>query len=332
MAEFDVSRPAGRPASDSLAAPADGPAPPQRDDPGSRNDSNVERKAAILDRRAAERAAADPSAGTIPSARLSSTDQRDPAPRPDATGDHPPPATRPATSVERKAALLESRAAGLDRPPSPDRPSTTLDTRPPTDLDRKLDRLEARALNLLSTPDDAASQRHQQAERPTTADAASPRDAATPRTPEISEKVYTHILHGEWNRRGSPVGFHSAPEGQAPPDRRLAEVNRVLDNGTYQARPEFRHPTTGEWQEKRAELHTMFPDSWSGEKVRTAVTTAYDQVYRDVVAPALAKGEKIERDSLRHTYEGVKMQLYVSPQGDLRTAFPIPEKTSGEKS
>ncbi|WP_055410645.1 EndoU domain-containing protein [Frankia sp. ACN1ag] len=317
MAEFDNPRPADEPGGDARAPrpdtrqPAiDAPSPPS-DRPTATPREGVERKAALLDRRAAE----------VP------------------THDRPTP---PVTSAERKAALLEARAAGVDRSTSDEsgRPSPGT-PRAATDPERKAALLDSRAANRLSRPEAVPDTE----ERPPseTPQAPSPRDppsrlpdgpptrpADTPVRPEISEKVFQHILHGEWNRRGRPVGFHSAPDGHPPPDRRITSMEDRKPDGTYHADVEFRHPTTGEWRRKDVPEHTMFPNQWSEQKVRDAVQTTYERIYDDAIEPRLRNNEELPKKALRDSYDGVLIQLYVSPGGELRTAFPIQKAEPGD--
>ncbi|CAO5252667.1 EndoU domain-containing protein [Frankia sp. AgKG'84/4] len=244
----------------------------------------------------------------------------DPSDSPAPPTDAPSPGTRdglsPRSEPERKAALLDNRAAALDRAPATDKPPTPTNARPTTALDRKLDRLEAAALTRRSTPDAPEPPRRPPAERPDT-----PRsDADGPHAPEIREKVYEHILHGEWNKRGKPVGFHSAPDGQPPTDRRITAAGTRDANGAYSAEVEFRHPTTGQWARKDVPKHTMFPDSWSADDIRTAVQSAYEKAYDRDIAPALRDGLKPGR--IYESHNGLLMQLYVDQDGRLKTAFP----------
>ncbi|CAJ64199.1 hypothetical protein FRAAL5566 [Frankia alni ACN14a] len=101
-------------------------------------------------------------------------------------------------------------------------------------------------------------------------------------------------------------------------------------DGTYHADVEFRHPTTGEWRRKDVPEHTMFPNQWPEQKVRDAVQTTYEKIYDDVIEPRLRNNEEIPKKALRDRYDGVLIQLYVSPSGELRTAFPIQKSDPGE--
>ncbi len=327
MAELHRPRPTDP--SDSPTPPPDAPSPGTRDDASPRN--GTERKAALLDARASAlatgRDASDDRTDDAPSpAHPGPADRRDPAPRPESVGDQPT-AAHPPTSAERKAALLDNRAAALDRAPATDRPPTPTTARPTTDLDRKLDRLEAAALTRNSASDAPEPPRRAPAERP---DTPTRGDADGPRAPEIREKVYEHILHGEWNKRGKPVGFHSAPDGQPPADRRIVNVERQYASGIYLADAEFRHPTSGEWTRKRTQEHTMFPDSWSEQKVRTAVTSAYQHAYSKEIEPKIRSGESVTGAPVEGSYEDVRIGMYVGPNGELRTAFPIRPRELGD--
>ncbi|MGH2930116.1 MAG: EndoU domain-containing protein, partial [Solirubrobacteraceae bacterium] len=82
-----------------------------------------------------------------------------------------------------------------------------------------------------------------------------------------------HVLLGAFNRRGRPIEFHHAPGGVCPPGRRIDQVVERFPDGTYRAHVSFYHPTRG-WVRK-ADPHTMFPDTWSSEDVMRAGIDAY---------------------------------------------------------
>ncbi|WP_248813456.1 EndoU domain-containing protein [Frankia sp. AgPm24] len=148
------------------------------------------------------------------------------------------------------------------------------------------------------------------------------RPTPTDQRPPIPEKVFTHILDGEWNKKGRPTGFHSAPDGVAPPDRRLTRIGDPSPEGVYRAKVDFLEPGSGEWREKKVPKHTMFPDSWSREKVREAVQKSYEDVYDSTLAPMLKRGENLVGEQWRGSYEGVHIKFFVGQDGAVRTAFP----------
>lgn len=93
------------------------------------------------------------------------------------------------------------------------------------------------------------------------------------------QEVARHVLLGGFNKRGRPVGFHHAPNGVAPPGRRIEQILRRYPDGSYQAAVSFWDPRRG-WVRKGGE-HTMFPDNWSRDEVLAAGRDAY----RDRVNP-----------------------------------------------
>jgi Bacterial EndoU nuclease len=92
--------------------------------------------------------------------------------------------------------------------------------------------------------------------------------------PADEQEVARHVLLGGFNKRGRPVGFHHAPNGVAPPGRRIEEVVRRYSDGSYQAVVSFWEPRRG-WVRKEGE-HTMFPDGWRFDEVLAAGCDAYD--------------------------------------------------------
>jgi hypothetical protein len=91
--------------------------------------------------------------------------------------------------------------------------------------------------------------------------------------PAGEQEVARHVLLGTFNRYGRPVGFHHAPNGVAPPGRRIEEILCLFADGSYRARVSFLHPQRG-WIEKKGE-HMMFPDHWTREEVMAAGREAY---------------------------------------------------------
>ena len=91
--------------------------------------------------------------------------------------------------------------------------------------------------------------------------------------PAGEQEVARHVLLGTFNRYGRPVGFHHAPNGVAPPGRRIDEVLESFADGTYRAAVSFWDPPRG-WVPKKGQ-HMMFPDHWSRDEVLCAGREAY---------------------------------------------------------
>ncbi|WUH93317.1 EndoU domain-containing protein [Streptomyces sp. NBC_00433] len=86
---------------------------------------------------------------------------------------------------------------------------------------------------------------------------------------KFSSTAFNHIVNGEINKGGRAVGFHSAPDGVAPPGREIVSIREVYPDGTYRADVKVNGVR------KRADLHTMYPDSWSHDDIRSAIETAF---------------------------------------------------------
>ena len=153
-----------------------------------------------------------------------------------------------------------------------------------------------------------------------------------PDHPKISEKAFTHILDGEWNKRGDPVGFHHAPNGIPPENRRITWTGNKTPEGIYPARVEFRNEKTGEWHPKTVPEHTMFPDHWPREKVSATVQEAYKKIYDEQIGPALEKGRNLRRIELQTRIEGILIRIYTDPSGSLKTAFPVVEEKKSRQN
>ena len=117
----------------------------------------------------------------------------------------------------------------------------------------------------------------------------------------------THVFEGEINKRGRPVGFHSRPGGQNPPN---ARVVRVIDRpnrfGVYTAEVEIR--SAGGWLQKRS---TLYPDSMGRDAVVKAILNAYQN-------RAPGNAEKFRGPSGR----GFTIEGYYQ-NGRINTAYPI---------
>jgi EndoU nuclease-like protein len=118
-----------------------------------------------------------------------------------------------------------------------------------------------------------------------------------------------HIFEGEINRRGKPVGFHSRPGGEDPPD---ARVVRIVDGpnraGVYVADVEIRN-RAGHWLEKRS---TFYPDRLSREEVLAAILHAWNE--REEESGNLFRGP---------SGEGFTIEGRTTDDGAINTAYPL---------
>ncbi len=131
--------------------------------------------------------------------------------------------------------------------------------------------------------------------------------------PADEQEVARHVLLGGFNKRGKPVGFHHAPNGVAPPGRRIDRVLRRYPDGSYQAQVSLWDDRRG-WVPKPGR-HTMFPDEWTSERV----VHAGREAYRDRVNKVVLRW--------RSESHGIKIGGYRRVQGeDLSTFFPDPER------
>ncbi len=159
-----------------------------------------------------------------------------------------------------------------------------------------------------------------QPETPPPAAAPAPEAPAAPAPPEIDlgdEKWsdtrpavnLEHIFHGEVNKRGKPVGFHSRPGGKDPDGARVVRIvegpNRA---GVYIADVEIRNDS-GRWLKKRS---TFYPDRLSREAVVAAILHAWNQ---------REKG----RNNPFHGPSGEGFEIEGRPLdgGDINTAYPL---------
>ncbi len=118
-----------------------------------------------------------------------------------------------------------------------------------------------------------------------------------------------HIFHGEINRRGRPVGYHSRPGGVDPENARVTRItagpNRL---GVYEAVIEVR-TKDGKWLEKRS---TFFPDRMGRDEVVAAILNAYHN--------------RTTMESNRFTGpsgKGFVIRGYLLSDGAVNTAFPL---------
>jgi hypothetical protein len=223
--------------------------------------------------------------------------------------DHPERPAQPRTPAQLKAEALEHADTTTSRIAQPRVGDTAARPGPPptpSTAERKAERLDQ--------PD--------QPDRPDPPEAGAPREV--PPRPEISEKAWKHILDGELNKAGRPVGFHSAPDGVPPDGRRIDEVQKVHPNDTYEARVSFRGGD-GQWQEKEVRRHTMFPNDWPRDQVRAAIQETYTKLYDSKVAPALERGENVAGSRIWFgEHDNINIGYFLDRQGAVKTAFPAP--------
>jgi hypothetical protein len=121
---------------------------------------------------------------------------------------------------------------------------------------------------------------------------------------------WDHLFEGEVNSKGKAVGYHSRPGGVDPAGARVVEVTKPPDaHGVYEARVAVKDPASGVEIPKGARS-TFFPDSWSAERVKAEVSSAYRN--RVEIEPGHWKGTSTS---------GVPIEGYDGPQG-IKTAFP----------
>jgi len=100
--------------------------------------------------------------------------------------------------------------------------------------------------------------------------------------PAHEREVARHVLLGGFNKRGRPVGFHHAPNGVAPPGRRIDRILKQYPDGTYLAQVSIWDDQRG-WVPKGG-LHSMFPDHWRADHVLRAGWQTYgDRPQRQVL-------------------------------------------------
>ncbi|PID60359.1 MAG: hypothetical protein CSB44_10590 [Gammaproteobacteria bacterium] len=117
-----------------------------------------------------------------------------------------------------------------------------------------------------------------------------------------------HVFHGEINRSGKPVGFHSRPGGQDPENARLVSIQDPPNrHGVYTATVEVRDGN--QWKRK---FSSFFPDSMSSDEVIAAILNAYHNSSNPNAQPFEGPSG-----------HGFRIQAYTSSRGGINTAFPI---------
>jgi hypothetical protein len=120
-----------------------------------------------------------------------------------------------------------------------------------------------------------------------------------------------HIFHGEINRKGKPVGYHSRPGGRDAPGARLIRIRSAPNQaGVYTATIAIRDGS--QWKEK---FSSFFPDAMSRQEVVGAILNAW-QHSRD----------KNKQPWRGPSGKGFDIQGYTLSRGDINTAFPVFER------
>lgn len=129
--------------------------------------------------------------------------------------------------------------------------------------------------------------------------------------PAQDQEVARHVLLGGFNRHGRPVGFHHAPNGVAPPGRRIDRILKRYPDGSYLARVSMWDHSRG-WVAKPGR-HTMFPDDWTSQQV----VEAGNRAYRDRVNKVVLRW--------RSEFKGMRIGGYRHVGGPgMATFFPDP--------
>lgn len=125
----------------------------------------------------------------------------------------------------------------------------------------------------------------------------------SPTHPPINE---THIFHGEINRHGRAVGFHSRPWGHDPVDAGVLKIKSGPNQvGVY---------TAWVWIKNKIKTHfsSFFPDKMSRKDVLKAILHAFHN-------KKIRKGNKFEGPS----GHGFTIQGYLLKNGKINTAYPL---------
>ncbi|MDK0901563.1 minor capsid protein [Clostridium perfringens] len=123
-----------------------------------------------------------------------------------------------------------------------------------------------------------------------------------------SKDAIKHILEGEINRRGNPVGFHM----ENMPNR-LGEIipgtkSTIDSNGVYEARIVINNI------EKRF-ISTFYPEKLTPQQIVNAINEAYDN-RKQIGNPASKKYNGI-------TSYGFEINMYLDDNNKIKTAYPL---------
>jgi Bacterial EndoU nuclease len=121
---------------------------------------------------------------------------------------------------------------------------------------------------------------------------------------------FAHVIGADIRADGTPTGGHSLESGDV---RVVPGTESMPDStGVYQAKVEIRDRNNPSmWIEKRAKEHTMFPKSWSAERIKVELEGAWMSKELHPEKPGMWQGE---------TPSGVKVEGFLTPR---ITAYPL---------
>lgn len=136
----------------------------------------------------------------------------------------------------------------------------------------------------------------------------------------IPDEAWDHVFKGELNKAGKAVGYHYRPDGQDRYGVRTTLKSAPDDDGVYTGTVTQRVWDGNTWVQKTAQS-SFFPDNWSEDQVRHAVTRAVSEgsIIKDAEGNPTNKWEG--------TYRGITIQGYYDPETKaVKTAFPVYKK------
>ena len=134
---------------------------------------------------------------------------------------------------------------------------------------------------------------------------------------KITDHTWDHIFKGEINKRGAAVGYHYRPDGQDRYGVRTTKKGALDENGLYKGTVTQRVWDGNTWVEKRAES-TFFPNNWSEDQVRHAVTRAVSE------GNIIKDKEGNPTNAWQGTYRGITIRGYYDPvTKHVTTAYPV---------
>ncbi len=120
-----------------------------------------------------------------------------------------------------------------------------------------------------------------------------------------------HIFHGELNKKGKAVGFHyeGVENMQAVNKTRTVTVTKPPDkNGVYEAIVEVK----GKAKKGNGGVSTFFPKNWTKNDVVNSINEAY-----------INKISSGGNGYIGTSDSGVKIQMFLKPDGTIITAYPL---------
>lgn len=123
---------------------------------------------------------------------------------------------------------------------------------------------------------------------------------------------FDHVIGADYNKRGMPTGGHSLLNG----DVRIKPGTETTTDvaGVYKAEPQMPDPKNpGQWIDKPlgSNGHTMFPKSWTVDRIKVEIDVAWTNRKIDPTNPNIWLGT---------TASGVKVQGYIQPN---TTVYPV---------